>query len=62
MENTELNNEKKVGRHKVYTAEQLKERKKKYDSQYQLRRYNDDPEYRAYVIAKQHKYLNKIRE
>jgi len=39
-----------MGRRKIYTEEEKKERKKKYDIEYQNKKYHEDPEYRQWKI------------
>ena len=48
------------GRKRIYTEEEAKQRRYDYNKRYQKARYSDDKYYRDQVVAKQHKYLEKI--
>lgn len=48
-----------MGRRRIYSDEERKERKRQYDIKYQIDRYHRDPEYKKYKIAYTMKMHNK---
>lgn len=52
-------NKKKVGRPKIYTDEELKENKKRYDVKYLRERYHKDAEFREECKIRVRKYNKK---
>ena len=48
MENTGINQEKKKrGRPAIYSAEQIKEKRRAYEREYKRNKYHSDPEYKS---------------